>query len=273
MVDELKARHGALDANALRLELGVPVVGVVGNRGIGIDDLGVLLARPESWAAASPLVDAGELETPEERFEWSHALLDRCRRQRPEPSGWTRRLDRLLLHPFLGPAVFLTFVALFFQAIFTWTAPAMDLLSGLMDGLADELAVGLPDVLAARLLTDGVIRGVGSVIVFLPQIILLFTVILFLEGCGYMARAAFVVDRAMGWVGLEGRCFLALPSSYACAVPGIMATRTIPSPRDRLTTILVAPFATCSARLPVYTLLIAAFILPNPCGGHSPGRV
>ena len=260
MIDELKARHGEIDVTALETELGVPVLGVVGNRGLGIDDLGALLASSRDWTPSPALKEAAAANTPEERFDWTYGVLERCRRETPRPDHWTRKLDRFLLHPVLGPAVFLTFVALFFQAIFTWATPAMDLLSGLMDGLADRLLTGLPDTLLTRLLADGVIRGVGAVIVFLPQIVLLFTVILFLEGCGYMARAAFVVDRLMGWVGLEGRCFLALLSSYACAVPGIMATRTIPSERDRLTTILVAPFATCSARLPVYTLLIAAFI-------------
>ena len=267
MIDELKARHGEIDLEALAAELGVPVLGVVGNRGLGIDDLGALVAESGHWTRSEALREAAEADTPEQRFEWTYDVLGRCRRKVPRADHWSRRLDRFLLHPVLGPAVFLTFVALFFQAIFTWATPAMDLLSGLMDGLADWLLTVVPDSLLTRLLADGVIRGVGAVIVFLPQIVLLFTVILFLEGCGYMARAAFVVDRVMGWVGLEGRCFLALLSSYACAVPGIMATRTIPSERDRLTTILVAPFATCSARLPVYTLLIAAFIPADPVFG------
>ncbi len=267
MIDELKARHGEIDVTVLEAQLGVPVLGVVGNRGLGIDDLGALLASSRDWTPSPALKEAAAADTPEERFDWTYGVLERCRRETPRPDRWTRRLDRFLLHPVLGPAVFLTFVALFFQAIFTWATPAMDLLSGLMDGLAARLLTALPDTLLTRLLADGVIRGVGAVIVFLPQIVLLFTVILFLEACGYMARAAFVVDRLMGWVGLEGRCFLALLSSYACAVPGIMATRTIPSERDRLTTILVAPFATCSARLPVYTLLIAAFIPADPVFG------
>ena len=267
MIDELKARHGEIDLEVLGAELGVPVLGVVGNRGLGIDDLGALVAESGHWTRSEALREAAEADTPEQRFEWTYGVLGRCRRKIPRADHWSRRLDRFLLHPVLGPAVFLTFVALFFQAIFTWATPAMDLLSGLMDGLADWLLTVVPDSLLTRLLADGVIRGVGAVIVFLPQIVLLFTVILFLEGCGYMARAAFVVDRVMGWVGLEGRCFLALLSSYACAVPGIMATRTIPSERDRLTTILVAPFATCSARLPVYTLLIAAFIPAEPVFG------
>lgn len=267
MIDELTARHGQIDPKELQQELGVPVVGVVGNRGLGIDDLGALISAPGDWASSSSLLQGAEARTPEDRFAWARAVLGACRRRVPEPNSWTRRLDRFLLHPVIGSAVFLTFVAFFFQAIFTWATPAMDFLSGLMDGLADQALATLPDTAATRLMADGVIRGVGAVIVFLPQIVLLFTVLLFLEACGYMARAAFVVDRVMGWVGLEGRCFIALLSSYACAVPGIMATRTIPSPRDRLTTILVAPFATCSARLPVYLLLIAAFIPADPVLG------
>ena len=136
-----------------------------------------------------------------------------------------------------------------------------------MDELADYVLRTAPESGFTSLVADGVIRGVGGVLVFLPQILLLFAVILFLEACGYMARAAFVIDRVMGWIGLEGRCFIALLSSYACAVPGILATRTIPSPKDRLATILVAPLTTCSARLPVYLLLITAFVPAEPLIG------
>lgn len=263
MIDELKARGGELDVPLLSRELGIPVVGVVGNKGLGVDDLRSRLHAPSEWPRARALPGAST----EERFAWADALLARCVRRRPEPSALTRRLDAVLLHPVAGPLVFLAFVALFFQAIFTWAAPAMDLMSGAMDSLADLVLASLPDTLATGLLADGIIRGVGGVIVFLPQIVLLFAVIFFLEACGYMARAAFVIDRLMGWVGLEGRCFIALLSSYACAVPGILATRTIPAPRDRLATVLVAPLTTCSARLPVYALLIAAFVPPTPVAG------
>ena len=260
MIDELKARGGDIDIALLQRQLNLPVFGVVGTRGVGIGDLSNELTRSQRWLRQEWLGRQPNGVPPEERFRWAHAILDRSRRQRPAASSWTTRLDGLLLHPILGPALFFAFVVLFFQAIFSWAGPAMDALAGITDSVAAWLLVTLPDTLPTRLLADGVIRGVGAVVVFLPQIMLLFTVILFLEGCGYMARAAFVIDRVMGWAGLEGRCFLALLSSYACAVPGIMATRTIPSPRDRLATILVAPFATCSARLPVYALLIATFI-------------
>jgi ferrous iron transport protein B len=263
MIDELKARGGELDVPLLGRELGIPVVGVVGNRGIGVEDLRARLAEPSKWTRAKLLPGSST----QERFEWADALLARCTRTRPAQSRLTRRLDSVLLHPVLGPLAFLTLVSAFFQLIFTWAAPAMDFLSGVMDALADFVLSALPASLLTQLLADGIIRGVGAVIVFLPQILLLFTVLFLLEACGYMARAAFVVDRLMGWVGLEGRCFIALLSSYACAVPGILATRTIPSPRDRLATILVAPLTTCSARLPVYALLIAAFIPAEPVLG------
>lgn len=259
MIDELKARRGDLDVLQLQKELGVPVVGVVGNKGIGVDDLRARLGESSTWTRAKDLPGPST----EERFAWADALLARCIRRRPEPSRLTRALDSVLLHPVAGPVIFLAFVTVFFQLIFTWAAPAMDFLSGMMDGLADLVLAHGSDSMLTHLVADGIIRGVGAVIVFLPQILLLFGVIFLLEACGYMARAAFVIDRLMGWVGLEGRCFIALLSSYACAVPGILATRTIPSPRDRLATVLVAPLTTCAARLPVYALLIAAFIPPT----------
>ena len=169
-------------------------------------------------------------------------------------------VDRVVLHPFWGVVLFVGVMVTFFQLIFSWATPAMDLIDEGVSGAADLSRTALPAGFVADFVADGLIAGVGSVIIFLPQIVLLFSLLYFLEDVGYMARAAFVVDRAMGRVGLEGRAFVALLSSYACAVPGIMATRTVPSPRDRLVTILVAPLMTCSARLPVYTLLIAAFV-------------
>ncbi len=263
MVDELKARGGDLDLFRLQHLLGIPVVGVVGNRGLGLDDLRALLKAPATWrrspAAASELT---------ERFVWADRILSGAQRRAPGPSQSTRRIDGVLLHPVWGLLVFLAFIAIFFQAIFSWAQPAMDFFGGALDSLANRILASWPEGgLVAELLADGVVRGVGAVVVFVPQIALLFGMIFFFEASGYMARAAFVVDRVMGWAGLEGRCFIALLSSYACAVPGILATRTIPSPRDRLATILVAPFTTCSARLPIYSLLIAAFIPATPVLG------
>lgn len=258
MIDELKARGGDLDLFKLQSELGIPIVGVVGNKGLGINDLRLRLPEVETWSKPKDL----PAEDTEARFRWADSVLEKVTRHPLSESQLTRRIDKILLHPVLGLLVFAAFLAVFFQAIFSWAAPAMDLFSGWMDQAADWTLATFPDGLLTNLLADGIIRGVGAVIVFVPQIALLFALIFFFEASGYMARAAFVVDRVMGWAGLEGRCFISLLSSYACAVPGIMATRTIPSPRDRLATILVAPFATCSARLPVYALLISAFI-PN----------
>ncbi len=266
MIDELKARGGDLDLMRLQRALGVQVLGVVGNRGLGLDDLRVKLGAPLAWKKPStsngalPAPSAGDAAA---RFAWADAALAQATRATLRPSTLTRRIDAVLLHPVLGLVIFILFCATFFQAIFSWAAPAMDAMSGGMDALADWLLATLPPGILTELLADGIVRGVGAVIVFVPQIALLFALILLCEASGYMARAAFVVDRAMGWFGLEGRCFIALLSSYACAVPGVLATRSIPSPRDRLATILVAPFATCSARLPVYALLIAAVIPPT----------
>jgi len=263
MIDEMKARGGDIDLFALRRELGVPVLGVVGNKGLGVGDLRELLGAPQEWTAAKQLPQGDS----DSRFAWADELLDKITRHPISESSLTRRLDQVLLHPLLGGLVFLAFITFFFQAIFTWAGPAMDVFAGVLDSAADWTLATLPDSMLTSLLADGIIRGVGAVVVFVPQIALLFSLILFFEASGYMARAAFVVDRIMGWVGLEGRCFISLLSSYACAVPGVMATRSIPSPRDRLATILVAPFATCSARLPVYALLISAFVPATPVLG------
>jgi ferrous iron transport protein B len=172
----------------------------------------------------------------------------------------TEQIDRIVLHPVAGVLLFLAVMVTFFQLIFAFATPAMDFIDGAVGQLSEGARTLLPAGLLADFVADGLIAGVGAVVIFLPQIVLLFSLLYLLEDLGYMARAAFVVDRIMGWVGLQGRSFVVLLSCHACAVPGIMAARTIDSPRDRLATILVAPFMTCSARLPVYTLLIAAFI-------------
>jgi ferrous iron transport protein B len=256
MVDELRARHGELDRKQLERALGIPVVEVVGHRGLGFDRLRELLRDPESWdrpAIAPPRSLA-------DRSAWVESILDHSFRRRPTQHRLTEAIDRVVLHPVGGTVLFAAVMVAFFQLIFAWATPAMDWIDGGV-GAAAELVRGLlPAGLLADFLADGMIAGVGAVVIFLPQIVLLFSVLYLLQDLGYMARAAFVVDRVMGRVGLEGRAFVALLSSYACAIPGIMATRTIPSPRDRLVTILVAPLMTCSARLPVYVLLIGAFV-------------
>jgi ferrous iron transport protein B len=168
----------------------------------------------------------------------------------------------VLLHPVAGLLTLLCILFVMFQAVFAWAQPFMDLIEASFDGLGGLAAAHLPEGLLQSFVQNGVIAGVGSVIVFLPQILILFLFILLLEDLGYMARAAFLMDRIMGGAGLHGRAFIPLLSSFACAIPGIMATRVIDNRRDRLTTILVAPLMTCSARIPVYTLIISAFI-PN----------
>jgi ferrous iron transport protein B len=263
MIDELRARGGQIDLELLSAALGVPVVGVVGHRGLGIAELKKLLPHPERWSRPH-LVPPAE---PRERDAWLASVLARVLVLRPGPSRATEAIDRIVLHPVAGTLLFALVMVLFFQLIFAWAAPAMDAIDTGVGALGEALRATLPAGLATDFLVDGVIAGVGSVVVFLPQILLLFTLLHALEDIGYMARAAFVVDRLMGRIGLEGRAFVALLSSYACAVPGIMATRTIPSPRQRLVTILVSPLMTCSARLPVYALLIGAFVPAVSVGG------
>jgi ferrous iron transport protein B len=179
------------------------------------------------------------------------------------PDTWTARIDAVVLHPVGGLAILLTILFVMFQAVFAWAQPLMELLSSAFDAAGQFIHNTLPAGLLQSFLQNGVISGVGSVVVFLPQIIIIFLFILLLEDFGYMARAAFLMDRIMGGAGLHGRAFIPLLSSFACAIPGIMATRVIDNRRDRLTTILIAPLMTCSARIPVYTLIISAFIPPK----------
>lgn len=179
---------------------------------------------------------------------------------------WTRSLDNVLLHPIGGILVLLALMFLMFQAVYAWSAAPMDLIEGSFEWLAGGIDGALTDGFIKSFLIDGVIAGVGSVIIFLPQILILFFFILLLESTGYMTRAAFVMDRVMGSVGLSGHSFIPLLSSFACAIPGIMATRSISDQKDRLTTILIAPLMTCSARLPVYTMIIGAFIPAQSVG-------
>jgi ferrous iron transport protein B len=175
-------------------------------------------------------------------------------------------MDDVLLHPWLGPVFLVALLFVVFQAVFAWAAPLQDGLEGFVGLLSDGIKAEMGAGLLRDFITDGVMAGVGAVVVFLPQIIILFFFILVLEATGYMARAAFLMDRMMAGVGLSGRSFIPLLSSFACAVPGIMATRSITDPKDRLTTILIAPLMTCSARLPVYAVIIAAFIPNRPVG-------
>ncbi len=256
MIDEVKARGGHFDPLTLSRLIGVHVVGVVGHRGVGLDPLRRFLEDPMSW----PRSESSDAQTAETRYDWVDRVCDELGCDDLRPDARTDMVDRVLLHPAAGIAVFLGVMVLLFQSIFTWAVPAMDAIDDAFGALAATSRRVLPPGLLTDLWADGIVAGVGSVVIFLPQILILFTALHFLQDVGYMARAAFVVDRVMGWVGLQGRSFVPLLSCYACAVPGIMAARTVASPRERLATILVAPFMTCSARLPVYTLLIAAFV-------------
>ena len=256
MLDELAARGGRLDLARLEAALGVPVVGVVGHRGRGVDRLRQLLSNPDAWSRPPILPPADRRE----REAWADSIAAVVIETRPARHRLTERIDSIVLHPVWGSFLFVLVMLTFFQLIFRFAGPAMDAIDAGVAALGKLARAGLPAGWISDLVADGLIAGVGSVVIFLPQITILFSLLYLLEDLGYMARAAFVIDRVMGRIGLEGRSFVALLSSYACAVPGIMATRTIPSPRDRLVTILVAPLMTCSARLPVYTLLISAFV-------------
>ena len=257
MIDEVRARGGKIEPTRLSQILGIPVLGVVGHRGVGMEPLHRLLPEPSRWAPAAALPAA---DTAEQRFAWVDEVCRAIGANDLEPDTRTDRIDRVLLHPVFGLLVFAAVMIFLFQSIFSWAVPAMDAIDTSFGALGRVSREVLPGGWVTDLWTDGVLAGVGSVLIFLPQIVILFAFIHVLQDVGYMARAAFVVDRVMGWAGLQGRSFVPLLSCYACAVPGIMAARTIASPRERLATILVAPFMTCSARLPVYTLLIAAFV-------------
>jgi ferrous iron transport protein B len=225
---------------------------------LGADWAGKLAAQREVLGAGQPLV-ARETQV---RYKWSETIVTAAERRGEPKTTWSDRIDQVVNHPVLGTALFLFIMAMVFQSVFAWATPAVDLIDAGFARLSSALSVVLPEGALSSLLVDGVIAGVGSVVVFLPQIIILFAFIIFLEDTGYMARAAFLVDRLMRTCGLSGQSFIPMLSCFACAVPGIMGTRVIPDRRDRIATIMAAPFMTCSARLPVYALLIAAFV-PN----------
>ena len=254
MTDELALRGGSLDLERLSQAIGVPVVGLIGHRGIGLDDVRRCFAEPEGWSrpvVVPPADGAG-------RAAWVDSVL-RSAYRAPGVDRRSRRVDAVLLHPVWGVVVFLAVMLAFFQAIFTLAAPAIDQLDTWFASAADVTKDHLPGWFG-ELLGDGIIAGVGGVLVFLPQITLLFLILTVLEKVGYLARAAFLADRLMGRFGLEGRSFVAMLSSFACAIPGILSTRTIPSERRRIATMMASPLMTCSARLPVFTLLISGFV-------------
>lgn len=257
MIDAVKRNGGVFDDIALEHALGVPVLSIVGHKGIGLDEVRTELTRATNFAI--PRTDNVPDDDIETRYQWARTLAAEVANI-PNEDSRTKKIDAVVLHPVWGPLIFFGVMVLFFQSIFTWATPLMDLMETGV-GLVQELvAATIPEGLVQNFLNKGVLAGVGSVVVFLPQILILYLFITLLEDFGYLARAAFLVDRAMGVFGLQGRSFIPLLGSFACAIPGIMSARIIPSERDRLTTILIAPVMTCSARLPVYVLLITAFV-------------
>jgi len=270
MFDIATRRGVSVDVPRLSEALGVPVVTSIAVRKGGTADL---LRLTDEILAKAPSPDRQNLWQPLTVAELRATQREADRIiatsvSLPErPDTWTARIDAVVLHPIGGLAILLLILFVMFQAVFAWAQPLMELLSSSFDAAGQFVHDTLPAGLLQSFLQNGVISGVGSVIVFLPQIIIIFLFILMLEDFGYMARAAFLMDRIMGGAGLHGRAFIPLLSSFACAIPGIMATRVIDNRRDRLTTILIAPLMTCSARIPVYTLIISAFIPPTQVWG------
>ena len=266
MMDIAQKRGCQISTEALSRQLGIPVVTTVAMRKHGVQDLlgqiDVLLSQAPAGDGATAISDW--VEPSPDAIRAHHREVERLLQEavvrEGAPEHLTRQLDRVLLHPVAGPLILLALLFLMFQAVFSWAEAPMDWIDGGMAGLQQWLSAHMEESLLKSLLIDGIVAGVGGVVIFLPQILILFLFILLLEDSGYMTRAAFLMDRLMSAVGLNGRAFIPLLSSFACAIPGIMAARTIAHPLDRLVTILIAPLMTCSARLPVYVLLIAAFV-------------
>ncbi len=266
MMDIAQKRGCQISTEALSRQLGIPVVTTVAMRKNGVQDLlgqiDVLLSQAPAGDGATAISDW--VEPSPDAIRAHHREVERLLQEavvrEGAPEHLTRQLDRVLLHPVAGPLILLALLFLMFQAVFSWAEAPMDWIDGGMASLQQWLSAHMEESLLKSLLIDGIVAGVGGVVIFLPQILILFLFILLLEDSGYMTRAAFLMDRLMSAVGLNGRAFIPLLSSFACAIPGIMAARTIAHPLDRLVTILIAPLMTCSARLPVYVLLIAAFV-------------
>jgi ferrous iron transport protein B len=262
MTDIARRKGIVIDADRLATELGVPVVETVGVKTTGVRELIKVLdatPMPERQVQTRSWQPLSRADIEQDQAE-VRRILGVVGADRLDGVTFSDRLDALVLHPLLGPAILAVILFLVFQAVFAWAQVPMDAIKLGVASFGDWLGAALPQSLLKGLLIDGILAGIGSVLVFLPQIIILFFFILILEDSGYLPRAAFLLDRVMGSVGLSGRAFIPLLSSFACAIPGIMATRTIQNPRDRLATIMIAPLMTCSARLPVYALIISAFI-------------
>jgi len=267
---DIAKRHGlAIDTEALSKELGLPVLTSIGIHSDGADAIKKYFDRLD-WRHLNTMhVGAGDATLESVALHITHSETDNVQVQRILhnlgldqiiPDRLSDRLDLVLLHPVFGPMILAALLFLIFQAVFSWATLPMELIKSSVEYLGGVLIEVLPNNWFRSLLINGILAGLGGVIIFLPQILILFFFILLLEESGYLPRAAYLLDRVMGSVGLSGRSFIPLLSSFACAIPGIMATRSISNARDRLVTILIAPMMTCSARLPVYALLISAFI-------------
>ncbi len=271
MSDLMELRGGVVDTLALAQELGVPVAKISATRGIGLEAITRFLGQRDALLEGAP-GGAGRLELPvvgnaRSYRQWATGVSTRTRYKAPLSPEWTRKLDQFLLGRITGPLMFLVVVVGVFQVVFSLGLPFSDWSQNLLNGLGDSLGRHIHPAWLDSLLIDGIWKGAASVLIFLPQILLLFLFIGLLEDTGYLARAALIADRVMRVIGLNGKAFIPLLSAYACAVPAIMATRTIENKRDRFATILVAPFMTCSARLPIYLLMIAAFVPNRPLLG------
>ena len=268
MSDEARARGIQVDETLLSASLGVSVVSTVAIEMHGDQALRALFDDTTIWQSTTLKLDLSEIEESTQLdHERVQSILRALNLDRITPDEATAKIDRVLLHPVFGPAILVLLLFLIFQAMFSWAAVPMEWIKDAAAWFSEQAVQWLPDTWLRSLLVDGIIAGAGAVIVFLPQILILFGFILVLEESGYLPRAAYLLDRLMGSVGLSGRSFIPLLSSFACAIPGIIAIRTIPNARDRVVTMLIAPLMTCSARLPIYALLIAAFIPQQTIAG------
>jgi ferrous iron transport protein B len=269
MMDVARKRGLIINTERLKAELGIPVIETVAVQTNGAAALvRQLEAMPQVNARVTSnriVVNADNVRLEATQRE-VRRILDVVVQEQGNAQLVGDRIDAVVLHPVLGYAILAAILLLIFQAVFSWSAVPMELIKEGVNGLGQAVQAAMPEGILRSLLVDGILSGVGSVLVFLPQILILFLFILVLEDSGYLPRAAFLLDRLMGSVGLSGRAFIPLLSSFACAIPGIMATRTIQNPRDRLATIMIAPLMTCSARLPVYALIIGAFIPDRAIG-------
>jgi len=260
---DLAKRDGIeIDVAALSHELGLPVIPTVAVRNSELDALKKMLDDHQQYTSVASTSESTTSLTTRELQKQARDLAKKVIISEGHQHRITRQLDKVVLNPVLGPLVLFGILFVMFQAVFSWAETPMDMIDGATVWLQGVVDGALNESWYKSLIIDGILAGVGSVVIFFPQILILFAFILVLEASGYMTRAAFLMDRLMASVGLNGRAFIPLLSGFACAIPGIMATRTIENHRDRLTTILITPLMTCSARLPVYTLIIAAFI-PN----------